>query len=416
MSQPMTSDHVVETLSAALASDRVPGEARLHGARLLDRLKTPVNVVVMGKPQVGKSRLIHMLLGRPLHLPVADQPAFEVMHGPRDRQHLLREDARIEDWTDGTRTEIPEDAAMMRLELPVPLLTRMTLTEVSLEGPPETMRAVADWAFDRADIVLWCTQGFDAIERALWAVAPDTLKDHSFLVLTKADHLLMKGQLQDRLADLSGIVAQEFHSLYPVATIQAISARAGTGQTGPDVWTASGGRALHDAVLRLVDTGRRADADNALLFLSRYAAATGQERVPPRPAAPTPGSAPEAAPDPVGDAAPEAAEDLQRAEVLAEALAYLQDRADRLLSELDMTASDDCGHVLAHCLETATTLSDLLGEFAREDAALTGLQDDIQESADMMLLLQLEHSEDAATDAVTLLLQLKKDMADRTVA
>ena len=54
MSQPMISDHVVETLSAALASDRVPGEARLHGARLLDRLMAPVNVVVMGRPQVGK--------------------------------------------------------------------------------------------------------------------------------------------------------------------------------------------------------------------------------------------------------------------------------------------------------------------------------------------------------------------------
>lgn len=410
MNQPMTSDHVVETLSAALTSERIPGEARLHGARLLDRLKTPVNVVVMGRPQVGKSRLIQMLLGRPLPRPVADLPAFEVMHGPRDRQLLLREEARIEDWTDGARTELPEDAAMMRLELPVPLLTRMTLTEVALEGPPEAMRAVADWAFDRADIVLWCTQGFDAIERALWAVAPDMLKDHSFLVLTKADHLLMKGQLQDRLADLSQIVAQEFHSLYPVATLQAISARAGTGQTGQDIWSASGGRALHDAVLRLVETGRRADADNALLFLSRYAAATGQTAAHPVPPVVAHGPATAEA------TAEDAADDLERAQVLAEALAYLQDRADRLLSDLDMVASDDCGHVLAHCLETATTLSDLLGEFAREDAALTGLQDDIQESADMMLLLQLEQSEDAATDAVTLLLQLKKDMADRTVA
>lgn len=413
----MTSDTVVETLSAALASDRVPGEARLHGARLLERLKTPVNVVVLGKPQVGKSRLIHMLLGRPLPRPVADLPAFEVMHGPRDRQLLLREDLRIEDWTDGARSDLPEDAAMMRLELPVPLLTRMTLTEVTLQGPPEAMRALADWAFERADIVLWCTQGFDAIERALWAVAPDTLKDHSFLVLTKADHLLMKDQLQDRLADLSAIVAQEFHSLFPIATIQAISARADTGQTQNDLWAASGGRALHDAVLRLVETGRRADADNALLFLSRYAAAMGHpagRTAPPRPAAPADGAEADGA---KADAAtPDAVAELERAQVLAEALAYLQDRADRLLSELDMTTTDDCAHVLSHCLETATTLSDLLGEFAREDAALTGIQDDIQESADMMLLLQLEHSEDAATDAVTLLLQLKKDMADRTVA
>ena len=97
-------------------------------------------------------------------------------------------------------------------------------------------------------------------------------------------------------------------------------------------------------------------------------------------------------------------------------MAYLQDRADRLLAELDAQDGEDHAHVLAHCLETATTLSDLLGEFSREDAGLSGLQDDVQESADMLLLMQLERSEDAANDAVTLLLQLKKDMADRGAA
>ena len=137
----------------------------------------------------------------------------------------------------------------------------------------------------------------------------------------------------------------------------------------------NGGRALHDAVLRLVETGRRADADNALLFLSRYVAATGHVAAHPVP----PISALE--PTPAEETAQDAADELQRAQVLAEALAYLQDRADHLLSELDMTASDDCGDVLAHCLETATTLSDLLGEFAREDAAQQELGETCQRCA-----------------------------------
>lgn len=355
MTPPAISEHVIEALSATLASDRVPGEARLYGARLLDRLRTPVNVVVMGRPQAGKSRLIEMLSGR---------------------------------------------------HPPVPLATRTTLTEVTLEGSPETLRATADRAFDSANIVLWCTETFDAVERALWAVAPDTLKDNSFLVVTKADRLLMTGRLQDRLADLSDIVAQEFHSLYPVATLRAIAGWGRTGQTGPDLWSASGGRALHDAVLRLVDTGQRTDADNALLFLSRYAATAG-----PAPAHRGPPVLAQDLATPQDGAA-----DAQRAQVLAEALAYLQDRADSLLSDLDMVGSKGCGHVLSHCLETATTLSDLLGEFTGGDTALSGLQGDVQESADMMLLLQLEQSDDAATDAVTLLLQLKKDMADRSFA
>lgn len=302
---------------------------------------------------------------------------------------------------------------MVRVELPLPVLNKFNLTEVTLNGPTQDQRDLATWAFERADIALWCTQSFDAIERSLWAPARDALKDHSFLVITKADQLLMKGVLQDHITSLEDIVAQEFHSLYSVATIQAISARSGLETTDAEVWAASGGHALNDAVLKLVDTGRRADADNALLFLSRYSAVVSQieqrqsEAV--REQAPKPRKM---------SVIPENAEALGAAqrnrEVFVEALDYLQDRAEKLIRDLDEPAPGQTDAILEHCLDTANQLSALLQDFDKADPALAELQEDVMESADMMLLLQLEQSEDAASDAVTLLLQLKKEVAEKT--
>ena len=45
------------------------------------------------------------------------------------------------------------------------------------------------------------------------------------------------------------------------------------------------------------------------------------------------------------------------------------------------------------------------------DLMAQDLQLDTEDSAEMMLLFQLERDEDAAVDAVTLLLQLKKEIA-----
>ncbi|TNF59739.1 MAG: hypothetical protein EP307_09880 [Rhodobacteraceae bacterium] len=421
MSQAQISDpteNVLQELAAALSSDQVPREAKLHGSRLLDRLQAPVQVVVMGKPQSGKSRLINMLLGQPVYPRIADLPAFEVVHGDRERTLIVHEDERVEDWRGGAGDPLPADTAMVRVELPLPILRRLALTEVTLSGPTDAQRAAAAWAMDRADIAIWCTQSFDAIERSLWAPAPDRLKDHSFLVITKADQLLMKGQLQGRLAELEDIVAQEFHSLYSVATIQAISAREKASDPDGGGWTASGGRALHDAVLRLVETGRRADADNALLFLSRYSAIIAQAARRPEPArekAPTEAQRPAPVARVALDAPGLVGMSTRNRQIFSEALDYLQERADRMITAMEAAGGNSQGMILDHCLETANTLSELLADFDSSDPALSALQDDVLESADMMLLLRLEQTEDAAADAVTLLMQLKKEVAEKTV-
>jgi len=413
MTQAKTTEIVQTQLTRVLSSDQFPSEARHLGARLLDRLRTPVQIVVLGKAGSGKSRLINMLVGHSVYSNLVNLPTCELVYGEIERLLVIRADDTVQEWRAGPDVPLPEDTLMVRLELPIPLLNKFNLTEVSLAGRPANQRSMVTWAFERADVALWCTQSFDAIERALWAPAPDALKDHSFLIITKADQLLMKGVLENQISSVEDVVAQEFHSLYSVATIQAISAQSENGNTDTEVWHASGGHALHEAVLRLVDTGRRADADNALLFLSRYSAVVSQiEQLRPAQTETPKPITPDLEVD-TETAATLTGANKNRA-VFVEALDFLQDRAERLAKAFRNRGGQDANDILDQCLDTANELNTLLSDFDSSDDALADLQNDVLESADMMLLLQLEQSQDAATDAVTLLLQLKKEVAEKT--
>ena len=61
-------------------------------------------------------------------------------------------------------------------------------------------------------------------------------------------------------------------------------------------------------------------------------------------------------------------------------------------------------------------LGETLETAARADPALRPLRQDAAEGHDMLVLLQLEGGEEAALDAVTLLLQLKQEMSSRLAA
>ncbi len=433
MSAALADSGVQQQLEHALSTGHVPDEERRRATQLLKRLKSSVRVVMIGKSGSGKSRLINMLAGQTVIPDTPGLPPLEVRYGACARTVYLMADGS-EQACDGVRFDQPwpPETAIIRAEMPLEVLRRISLTEVSLEGSPADRQAIAGWAMDRADIVLWCSQSFDAAEQALWAPAKEALKDHSFLVLTKADQLQMKGVLSDRIAGLEDIVAEEFFRMYPLATIQAISA--GCDGKGRDeaLWASSGGKALVDAINRLVNTGRSADADNALMFLRRNApdlpdhhppGADGAEgaatpapaRANPLAATPDPDIQPGPQPGPkLGPKLglqPDPAPRNIDTKVFREALEFLQHRANQMLRTIREDGSDKQAVVLDHCLETANKLTEIIMEVEATDPALSEIQDDVMECGDMMVLFHLEKTEDAAEDAVTLLLQLKKEMA-----
>lgn len=409
MNYPVTALH--DQLEQALKSGALRPEARQWGQRLLSRLQSPVNVVVMGPPESGKSNIINMLSGIPAIPMDASTPVIEIAAGPKRSVVFEHEDGSIARF-DGLLEEFspPQNAIRAYQELPLRLLQDHSFIEINLTGGPAQKEAILEWAIDRADVILWCTQQFGADEQMIWSAVPDELKDHSFLVLTKADQKMMKGTLQGAIDRLEPVVNEEFLNLFPVATLQGIAASANDSTASDRLWKSSGGKALRDAVMHQVQSGRSADLDNAQVFLSRF---VPKELT----IAPPTGASPVA---PVNQSVNQLTtvtqvQGAQNIAVFEDALSLLQTRAAKMLDLLVKGNEPDPALILESCVAAANALSDIMVRTGFGDASFDSLREDAMDSAEMMLLFQLEETEDAATDAVTLLLQLKNDIADRAV-
>jgi energy-coupling factor transporter ATP-binding protein EcfA2 len=397
-----TADTVVPHLAVALRSAALPARAALAGQQLLERLTSPIRVAILGHPGSGKSELLNLIAGERIIPAGAQLPSVELCFGTRRRMALLDADGKETPLAEGDLGRIGRKAAkVLRIEAPLPVLSTLTLIEVAAHGTAEEERAGVQWAATRADVVIWCSQGFTPAERWLWSAMPDRLKDHGFLVLTKADELIRDGTLGRTIAGLEDVVAEEFHSLVPVATLQGLAALLSPAGVDRDALAASGAEALVSALLAHVEQGRRADLDAALLFLSRFAPGaslphpTGETGV--LATDDTTAAVEELAPRPA-PAAPAPAED-----TAARALDILRGAAGSLGDLLD--EEGDPEHILEGCAQAAQAVADTL-----DPADLPDLHDEALEVAEMLVLLGLERSETAAADAVTLLLQLRRNI------
>ncbi len=422
-----TPESIAPRLQALLGTAALPGRAALAGHQLLQRLTSPIRVAILGHPGSGKSQLLNLIAGERLVPAGAQLPSVEVRFGPVRRVALVAEDGSETPTSLGDLARIRTDAApLVRIEAPLPILSTLTLIEVGAGGTAEEERAAVQWAAARADMVIWCSQAFTPAERWLWSAMPDRLKDHGFLVLTKADELIREGVLADRIAELDDVVAEEFHSLVPVATLQGLSALIGPNGTDRDALAASGAEALISGILTHVEQGRRADLDAALLFLSRFGA--GSSTPVPAPAAE---AAPEAAPVAAAGVAPPPLVSLAPvptppvavtpvprpaatiapvppaptpSDSVARALDILRGAAAPLLARME--ADGHAEDILEGCAQAAQAVADTIDPLTSPD-----LHDEAMEVAEMLVLLGLERSETAAADGVTLLLQLRRDLS-----
>jgi hypothetical protein len=413
-------DQVAIRLHHALESGALPPEGRSVGQRLMTQLNRPTRIAVIGLAGSGKTNLVNMLLGANLMPDLDGVPAVELSFGDTARVQLTMADGTLragEGHLDPSR--MPQGTMRACQSLPDPRLKEWSFVEVSLSPSSSGLVQLLDWMAKRSDIAIWCSQQFDDRERALWSNVPDHLKDHSFLALTRADRLHMKGELTSRIARLQPIVADEFLGLYPIATLQAAAARKAATQTNAALWQSSGGKAFFEGIRQQVDQARTADLDHAYMLLERYKVAQQPEQgtlrpdaAPDRPAAaeetrkPAP-AAPAAAAVPGRKSNPD--------DVIRGALGVLQGCADELLAAPDIANSAATDRVLERCSAAAEDLVRLLSDADGDSPDLEALKDDAIEGEQMLMLLRLERGESAAEDSLTVLLQLKKEIAERVI-
>lgn len=408
MKHAATDDNVIAVLEAALAAGSIPSAARDYAEHLLRRLVSPVRVSVLGLPKSGKSELINMFIGRRVLPEDVTLPTTEIVYGEKERATVTRADGSVvtEDKIELAKIAGTK-AAFLKLEIPAPILQRTSLLEVVTDGTAADLSSAVDWSVRRTDIALWCSQAFDDLEQSVWRRVPDSLKDHAFLVLTKADLLSAEKILSKRVASLETIVAEEFHSLFAVATLQALNAHGAGGSIDDAMYHGSGGGALSAEILRHAERGRRADFDGAHMFLARYKISPDilQDKASAKPKAQPERETPrETAPAETLRIRP------RNVTLLSDAVRFLKRRGDSLGEAAAALGEGQAKPLVDQCVDAVEYLVDLFSQDDSGCPVADAFMDELAEAADMMVLMQVEEGDTPAADAATLLLQLRRDM------
>lgn len=411
-----------ERLQLALSDDSLPHAFLKAGRELLAHLTQPTQIAVMGLAGTGKTSLLNMILREAVMPDLGAVPIVELIHGnsPRVTYEPLTTPAAQRDGL-AAREDMPAKTFRVVQELPLPQLESCGLIEITIPEDSGQQADLIEWVAQKAHIAIWCAETFDDRNRMIWSAVPDRLKDHSFLALTKADRLQMKGLLADQIERFESQFAEEFLCLFPVATKQAMAACASGAVTGARLWQESGGKALADAIAREIETGKLADRDHADVLLTRMglAATPRAPRAAPAapvaaaPATPTPPAMPPKSerPAPVRAEPPATAPQMGREEAIEMALSLLQGCANDMCAGGAGQKAAPPERILALCAQTAQALATLLMDTQPDDPEIGALREDALESEQVILLLMLERNETAASDAISVLLQLKKEMA-----
>jgi len=428
----MSDGAVLKRLERSLNAENFSAKIKQQGLHLLERLSSPVRVVVLGLSGSGKKQILNILAGQVVVPENVDLSSFEMVWAEESGTSFTSEsgDTQVQK---GEFVGMPSDfePGFTSFELTIPVLNKMSLLCASVSGLESDKKNNIDWAIQRADIVLWCSQEFSQTERDLWAGVPDEIKDHSFFVLTRVDELSSQNELTARISELEDVVAEEFHSLIPVASLQAIGALETDGAPDQELLAASGGKALIDNVLRQVEQGRRADMDSVTLFLSRHNVAVENTQQNTSDTSEQLDSSEKSDQTEISDQSdkitilqsatgiisgvsapsPNKEDDFTRS-----VLECLRGRAIDLTRSFGHPDTEEMAAVLDHCATTANDLADICEGADCSGEEMTNLRDDILEFVELMQLIQVEEGDGPAADAVTLLLQLRRDLEFRTAA
>jgi len=437
MSKQSLGDSVLERLAQAAQSGLLPAAAQDEAEKLLARLKMPVRLALLGMPGSGKSSLLNLLAGDVVLPEGVRLPTLQLSYGPEPKAICTLSDGTKQTLAGADSHEIAAlSPVFVEIELPLPALSKISLLETVAPNDPNALHRAGQWAAKRADVVLWCTSEFDKTERRIWGQMPDLIKDYALLMITRMDVLKEQGTLDGMIGSVRTAAIGEFEKILPIDVPLALAARKSDGSVDKDMMRDSGGMALIAAVLKQVDQEKRSAIDTAdVLLLQNIGALSGLGDLE-KPAAPvaTPTvTVDEAVPEKKEPevsagiarlreiAARRAAEQTETTapatlqpetrEVYQHVVNRLEDRAKALTAGMQDMGDHAPAEIIDECVTQIQWLCEYLNDNGdAQDEPLQRARDTAFDAADLVQLMQLERRDSAALEAVSLMLQVKREL------
>lgn len=462
MSNQSVGNQVQADLTQAVDSGLLTEAVQQKAAQLLARLQKPVRLAIMGMPGSGKSTLLNLLVGHDVLPEGLRLPTLQLSYGSSEKAICT-----LPDGTKMTFDTLDSHAIaalsplFVELQMPLPALAKISVLEVVAPNDPDAIHRASQWAAKRCDIALWCTRAFNDDEQRIWFQMPDLIKDHAFLMVTKADKSAASGSLDAALAAVRAVARDEFNEIIPIATPDAIAARQPDGSIDKEKLRSSGGLALISAVLKQVELGRQSTIDMADVLLRQNENILAQLK--PVVVPETPQAQPEPAPSEPKPESPDATvtDDVDESKVIETVVSRLRGVTEpppmlrdiegdddndakpdaepvaTTVANLQPATRDAYQHVLDHIAEQGRNLADTLEDMGEgaptevmaqavehiqwlsdylndhgddSDAALQRARDTAFDAADLVQLMQMERRDSAALEAVSLLIQIKREL------
>ena len=243
---------------------------------LLDWYMANPVYALMGEYSSGKSTLLNLLLDTdalPTKVTATNLPPVWLTYGETNSCVGLRHDGSLEDVDlSNTDEDVRENYVVLRMALPSERLKTTDIIDTPGISDPKLEKGALAFLGDYVDFVVWLSaanQAWRQTEKMAWTAFPETLRDTSILVLTRADKMRNATDLGKVVKRCTTETADLFRDIIPLQTKKAAAVPHGE-RTNDDesLWVTTGAAAV-DAALATSLTEAHDARENGRLALAQ---------------------------------------------------------------------------------------------------------------------------------------------------